>query len=109
MITILNFATFERQVLDLAVASLKVLFKRSTPFGCSRFNVQGNSISAGRFHVLTILKTSKCLTKSRCATSALSVMREKFFRYVRSWDEVELVNIVIPRDSRQSICGPRGL
>jgi hypothetical protein len=41
--------------------------------------------------------------RSRCATAALSVMQEKFFRYVRSWDEVELVNIVILRDSRQSI------
>ena len=36
-------------------------------------------------------------------------MQEKFFRYVRSWDEVQLVNIVILRDFRQSICGPRGL
>ena len=34
-------------------------------------------------------------------------MQEKFFRYVRSWDEVQLVNIVILRDSRQSICGPK--
>ena len=33
--------------------------------------------------------------KSRCATAALSVMQENLFRYVRSWDEVQLVNIVI--------------